>query len=66
MKRLLAATLLCTAAVATAADYPHRPLRILVPFSAGGGTDVLARMLGKHLTDTWGQQVVIEIGRAHV
>lgn len=41
-------------------NYPTRPLRIIVPFSAGGGTDVLARMLGKHLTDVWGQQVVID------
>ncbi len=45
---------------AAAVDYPNRPLRIIVPFTAGGGTDILARMIGKHLTDTWGQQAVVD------
>lgn len=45
---------------AGAADYPSRPLRIIVPFTAGGSTDVLARMLGKNLTQAWGQQVVVD------
>jgi tripartite-type tricarboxylate transporter receptor subunit TctC len=45
---------------ATAADYPIRPLRIIVPFTAGGGTDILARMIGKQLSDAWGQQVVVD------
>ena len=55
--------LLCltaTGVCAAAADYPARPLRIIVPFTAGGSTDVLARMVGKHLTDAWGQQVVVD------
>ncbi len=46
--------------MAASMDYPHRPLRIIVPFTAGGGTDILARMIGKHLTDTWSQQVVVD------
>jgi hypothetical protein len=45
---------------AIAADYPNRPIRIIVPFTAGGSTDVLARMIGKNLTDAWGQQVVVD------
>ncbi len=45
---------------ANAADYPDRPLRIVVPFTAGGSTDVLARLLGKQLTGAWGQPVVID------
>ncbi len=49
-----------TQADAAAVDYPNRPLRIIVPFTAGGGTDILARMIGKHLTDTWGQQAVVD------
>jgi tripartite-type tricarboxylate transporter receptor subunit TctC len=49
-----------TSITATAAEYPNRPLRIIVPFTAGGSTDVLARMIGKNLTDAWGQQVVVD------
>jgi tripartite-type tricarboxylate transporter receptor subunit TctC len=39
------------AATVTAADYPTRRLRIIVPFTAAGPTDVLARMIAKHLTE---------------
>jgi tripartite-type tricarboxylate transporter receptor subunit TctC len=60
VKALLVGALLCAASVAAAADYPARPLRIIVPFTAGGSTDVLARMIGKHLTEAWGQQVVVD------
>jgi len=42
------------------AEYPERSIRIIVPFAAGGATDVLARMIGKKLTQAWGQQVVID------
>ena len=49
-----------SATTANAAEYPDRPLRIVVPFTAGGSTDVLARMLGKQLTTAWGQPVVID------
>ena len=35
-------------------------MRIVVPFTAGGSTDVLARMIGKNLTEAWGQQVVVD------
>jgi len=42
------------------ADYPERSIRIIVPFSAGGATDLLARMIGKKLTQAWGQQVVVD------
>ena len=45
---------------APAADYPARPLRILVPFVPGGATDILARLVGQGLTAAWGQQVVID------
>ena len=43
-----------------AASYPNKPIRIIVPFAAGGASDVLARILGKRLTETWGQPVVVE------
>ncbi len=42
------------------ADYPVRPIRIIVPFTPGGATDILARMIGQKLTQAWGQQVVID------
>ncbi len=40
--------------------FPVRPVRILVPFSAGSVTDLLARTVGEKLTEGWGQQVVVE------
>src|SRR4029078_4367415 len=43
-----------------AEPFPTRPVRILVPYAAGGAVDVLARTLGQPLSKTWGQQPVIE------
>jgi len=43
-----------------AADYPQRPIRIVVPFAAGGATDVLARMLGQKISPRLGQPVIVE------
>lgn len=43
-----------------AQNYPVKPVRIIVPFSAGGLTDVLGRGLANELTKMWGQQVVVE------
>jgi tripartite-type tricarboxylate transporter receptor subunit TctC len=40
--------------------YPTRPITIVVPFTAGGPTDVLARILGQHMSQTLGQQIVVE------
>src|SRR5881275_451440 len=40
--------------------YPTRPITVVVPFTAGGPTDVLARILGQHMSQTLGQQIVIE------
>jgi len=45
---------------ASAQPYPSKPIHIVVPFAAGGITDVLARGLGQRLAEVWGQQVVIE------
>jgi tripartite-type tricarboxylate transporter receptor subunit TctC len=42
------------------ANYPNRPVRIVVPFPAGGPTDILARVVGQRLSEVWGQGVVIE------
>jgi|KBSMisStaDraftv2_1062788.scaffolds.fasta_scaffold49455_2 tripartite-type tricarboxylate transporter receptor subunit TctC len=43
-----------------AADYPNRPVRIIVPQAAGGGVDIVARAVAQKLTESWGQQVVVE------
>jgi len=43
-----------------AAAYPNRPVRIIVPFPAGGPTDILARVVAQRLSEVWGQAVVIE------
>ncbi len=42
------------------AEYPERPIRIVVPFTPGGGTDIIARALGQHLNGAWGQNVIID------
>jgi tripartite-type tricarboxylate transporter receptor subunit TctC len=45
---------------AAAQAYPSRPVTIIVPFSAGGTTDVIARILGEHMSRTLGQQFIVE------
>jgi tripartite-type tricarboxylate transporter receptor subunit TctC len=47
-------------AAATAQTFPSRPITMIVPFSAGGPTDVTARIVGEHMSRTLGQQVIIE------
>jgi tripartite-type tricarboxylate transporter receptor subunit TctC len=42
------------------ADFPYKPVRLIVPVAAGGPTDIVARMLGENLSKIWGQQVVVE------
>jgi tripartite-type tricarboxylate transporter receptor subunit TctC len=58
MFALLCATAICGSDAR--AEYPERPIRILVGFAPGGPTDILARLIGQWLTDRFGQQVVIE------
>src|SRR5262245_55554409 len=55
-------SLLCAAAPAQerADTFPSRSIKIVVPFPAGGPSDVLARMIGQKMTEDWGQPVVVE------
>lgn len=55
-----AAVLAFVSAAAGAQDYPVKPIRLVAPFAAGGGTDVLARIVGQKLNERWGQAVVVD------
>ena len=46
--------------IVRAQNYPTRPVRLLVGFPPGGGSDVGARILANRLSETWGQQVIVE------
>jgi tripartite-type tricarboxylate transporter receptor subunit TctC len=59
-RRFLLTAMLLLAAAATAADYPVRPVRIVVPYAPGGGTDVVARILAARLSERLGQGFVID------
>ena len=64
MKKLLgvfaAACLAFGPASALAQAYPAKPVKMIVPFPAGGATDVVARLLGQKLSEAWGQPIVVE------
>jgi len=55
-----AAGALCLPHAFAATAYPDRPVRLVVPFPAGGGTDVLARQLAKAVAQEWNQPIVVE------
>src|SRR5260370_42144080 len=62
---LLAASLAILASGAAAAEdpsasFPHRPIRMIVPFPAGGPSDIVARLIGQTISRDWGQPAVIE------
>jgi len=62
LKVTLCAAMLCALSVvsALAQEFPSRTVLIVVPYPAGGSTDVLARALGSELSKIWGQSVVVE------
>jgi tripartite-type tricarboxylate transporter receptor subunit TctC len=60
MKALLALALLPWFSLAYAQPYPSKPIRIIVPYAAGGTSDILARQIGPKLTEAWGQPVIVE------
>ena len=54
----LLAALGCTTASAQA--FPAKPIRVILPFAPGGPTDLLGRVVGQKMTESWGQSVVVE------
>jgi len=57
---LLVGVVLFAAFSAAAQNYPVRPVRVIVPFTAGGNTDLTARTIGARLSEVFGQQIVVE------
>src|SRR3954466_11469479 len=64
MKLALVSLALCTPALAQQQEnvqtYPSKPIRLIVPFAAGGGTDLTARAIAQKPTEAWGQPVIVD------
>jgi tripartite-type tricarboxylate transporter receptor subunit TctC len=60
-KSLTAATLLFFPLVSLAREYPSRPVRVVVPFSAGGPAEIIARLVGQKLTEQYRQQFIVDL-----
>lgn len=64
MKKILSATftaaMLCLGGTAAAQSYPNQPIRMIIPFAAGGTTDFVGRVIGEKLGEVLGQPIVIE------
>jgi len=59
-RALVAITGLAAVAGASAQQYPNRPVRLIIPFSAGGAADVPGRILGQRISESMGQQLIID------
>ena len=60
MKRVAIFVAAFAATAAFAQNYPAKPIRIVIPYAAGGTSDILARQIGPKLTEAWGQPVIVE------
>ena len=57
---MLVLAMSCGSVFAQGAAWPNRPVRVVVPFAAGGSTDIVARILAARLSETFGQQFIID------
>jgi tripartite-type tricarboxylate transporter receptor subunit TctC len=62
MKRqsMMGAALALCASLAFGQGYPNKPVKVIVPFTPGSATDILARSIGQKLSEQWGQPVIVE------
>src|SRR5882672_6581406 len=60
MRTLLVALACAVVSLVHAQSYPSKPIRLVVPYAAGGTSDILARQIGPKLTEAWGQPVIVE------
>ena len=58
--KLLILLIFLVSGVAQAQSYPSKTVRLIVPFAAGGSTDIIGRVLAQKLTEAWGQQVIVD------
>ncbi|MEK7230982.1 MAG: tripartite tricarboxylate transporter substrate-binding protein [Pseudomonadota bacterium] len=58
--RLLALALVFSAGATLAQSYPNKAVRVIVPFPAGGSTDIVGRTVAQKLSELWGQPVVVD------
>jgi tripartite-type tricarboxylate transporter receptor subunit TctC len=56
----ISTTALAAQPATTADNYPNKPIRVIVPFAPGGGTDLTARLIGQKITERWGQNFVVD------
>jgi tripartite-type tricarboxylate transporter receptor subunit TctC len=58
---VISGAVLCPSVFAASSDpYPNRPIRLIIPYPPGGTSDILARLIGAKLTDSWKQQVIVD------
>jgi tripartite-type tricarboxylate transporter receptor subunit TctC len=60
LRTVAAAALAISGGAALAADYPSRPIRMVVPFAAGSNSDILGRTVATRMSEAWGQQVIVD------
>ena len=60
MRALLLSVVCLFSATVAAQSYPNKPIRIVVPYAAGGTSDILARQIGPKLTEVWHQPIIVE------